>query len=130
MTLFFLSVHREKKLSHFDLKSWVIVAELKFDLKSWVTGGTKIRLGKVGNWRKFESIWLSVLSQFDSQCWVNLTLNVEPIGLSMLSHFDFQCWVNLTLNVETIWLKYSTVTHFAGSNFSSANDSNFYVKMT
>ena len=52
----------------------------------------------------FESIWLSMLSQFDSQCWVNLILNVEPIWLSMLSQFDSQCWANLTLNVEPIRL--------------------------
>ena len=98
--------------------------------KSWDTGGIIIRLGKASNWRKFESIWLSMLSQLDSQCWVNLTLNVESIWLSMLSQFDSQCWVNSTLNVESIWLKYSPVTHFAGSNFSSASDSTFYVKMT
>ena len=101
MTQFFLflSVHREEKMSHFDLKSWV-------------TGGIIIRAGKVSNWRIFESIGLSMLSQFDSQCWVNLdsqcwinlTLNVESIGLSMLSQFDSQCWVNLTLNIESIWL--------------------------
>ena len=84
------TIHREKKLSHFDLISWV-------------TCGTKIRPGKVGNWRVFKSIWLSMLSQFDSQCWVNLTLNVESIWLSILSQFDSQCWVNLTLNVESIW---------------------------
>ena len=77
-----------------------------------------------------ESIWLSMLSQFDFQCWVNLTLNVEPIWLSMFSQLVSQCWVNLTLNVESIWLKYSPVTHFGGSNFSSASDSTFYVKMT
>ena len=75
-----------------------------------------------------------MFSQLDFQCWANLTLNVEPIRLSMLnqliwlsmlSQFDCQCWVNLTLNVESIWLKYSPVTHFAGSNFSSASDSTF-----
>ena len=147
MTQLFLSMHREKKLSHFDLKGWV-------------SGGIIIRPGKVSNWRIFESIawtlnlesiwlsmlsqfdsqcwvnltlnvesiWLSVLSQFDSQCWVNLTLNVEPIWLSMLSQLDSQCWVNSTLNVESIWLKYSPVTHFAGSNFISASDSTLYVK--
>ena len=126
-----------------------------FDLKSWVTGGIIIRPGKVSNWRIFESIELSKLSQFDSQCWFILTLNVEPIILSMLSQLYSQCWVNLTLNVEliwlsmlsqldsqrwvnyrllinvqTIWLKYSPVTHFAGWNFNSASDSTFYVKMT
>ena len=133
MTQFFLSMHREKKLSHFDLKSRV-------------TGGIIIQPGKVSNWRIFESIGLWMLSQFDSQCWVNLTpnmlsqldshcwanltLNVELIRLSMLSQFDSQCWVNKTLNVDSIWLKYSPFTHCAGSNFSSASDSTFYIKMT
>ena len=58
----------------------------------------------MSNWRIFVSIWLSMLSQFDFQCWVNLTLNVESIWLSMLSQFDYQYWVNLNLNVEPIWL--------------------------
>ena len=84
------TIHREKNLSHFDLNGWV-------------TGGTKIRPGK-GNWRIFESIWLSMLNQFDSQCWVNLTLNFESIWLSILSQFESQFWVNLTLNVQSIWL--------------------------
>ena len=91
MAQYFLSVHREKKLSHFDLKSWV-------------TGGTIFWPGKVSNWRIFESIWLSMLSPFDSPCWVHLTLHVESIWLSMYSQFDSQCWANLTLNVEPIWL--------------------------
>ena len=51
-----------------------------------------------------DSIWLSMLSQFDYQCWVNMTLNVESIWLSMLSQFDSQSWVYLTLKVESIWL--------------------------
>ena len=86
------------------------LAELKFDLKSWVTGRIIIQLGKVSNWRMFESIELSKLSQFDSQCWFNLTLNVEPIILSMLSQLYSQCSVNLTLNVESIRL--STLSQF------------------
>ena len=45
---------REKKLSHFDIKSY------------GVTYGTKIRPGKVGNWRIFESNWLNIKSQIDS----------------------------------------------------------------
>ena len=67
------SVHREKKFSHFDLKSESVM-ELEFDRAKWVTG--------------------EYLSQFDSQSWANLTLNVEPIRLSMLRQFDSQCWVN------------------------------------
>ena len=42
-----------KKLSHFDIKSWV-------------TCGIKVRPGKVGNWRIFESNWLNIKSQIDS----------------------------------------------------------------
>ena len=91
MTQFMLSVQRKKKLSHFELKSWV-------------TCGIMIRPGKVSNLRIFESIGLSMLSQLDSQCWVNWTLNVESIWLSMLSQFESQCWVNLTPIVEPIWL--------------------------
>ena len=107
--LIFSSQCNEKKnLSHFDLKSWVTggtkirpnflgqndpifsLSALRwklshFDFKSWVTGEIIIRLGKVSNWRIFESIWILMLSQFDSQCWINLTLNVEPIWLSTLS---------------------------------------------
>ena len=135
-----------------ERNNWVILtvkveslAELKLDLKSWVTGGIIIRPGKMSNWKIFESnglsmlsqsdfdvesIWLSMLSHFDSQCWFIMTLNVESVWLSIFSQLDSQCWVNLTLNVESIWLKYSPVTHFAGSNFSSASDSTFYVKMT
>ena len=122
-----------------ERNNWVILtvkveslAELKFDLKSWVTGGIIIRPGKMSNWKIFESnglsmlsqsdfdvesIWLSMLIHHDSQCWVNLTLNVESVWISIFSQLDSQCWVNLTLNVESIRLKYSPVTHFAGSNF-------------
>ena len=88
-------MHREKKFSHFDLKSWV-------------TGGIIIWPGKVSNWRIFESIWLSMLRQLtlnvestDPQCWANLTL--------LLSKLDSQCWVNLTLNVESIWLNVESI---------------------
>ena len=35
MTLFFLSVHWEKKLSHFDLKSWVTWVELSQKHLNW-----------------------------------------------------------------------------------------------
>ena len=71
MTQFFLSVHWEKKLTHFDLKSWVtggtkirpdflgqndsifsLSAREKiesFDPKSWVTGGTKFWPKKIGS---------------------------------------------------------------------------------
>ena len=94
MTNFVSHCTERKKTSHFESLTG----------GSWVTGGVIIRLGKVSNWRIFESIGPSMLSQFDSQCWVNLTLNVEWIWLSMLSQFDSQCWVNLTLNVEPTWL--------------------------
>ena len=65
--------------------------------KGWVTGGTNIRLGKVGNWRIFESNWLNIESRIDS------TLRVE------LTHIESQ--INSTLRIksaihwESIWLK-------------------------
>ena len=90
-SIFFSQCTERKKLSHFVLKSWV-------------TGGAIIRPGKLSNWSIFKSIWLSMLSQFDSQWGVNLTLKVESIWLSMLSQFDSQCWVNLTLKFKSIWL--------------------------
>ena len=36
----------------------------------------------------------------------------------------------LTLNIESIWLIYSTMTRNPWSNFCSASDSTFWVKMT
>ena len=46
-------LHWTKKRSHFDLKSWV-------------TGGTKIQPGIPSNWRIFESNWLDIECQIDS----------------------------------------------------------------
>ena len=45
-------IHRQKKLSHFAIKSWV-------------TCGIKIRPGKVGNWRLFESSSLDIKNLID-----------------------------------------------------------------
>ena len=91
-------------------------------------------------WRIFESNWLSISSQFDSQYRVNLTLNIESIWLSISSQFDSQYRVNLTLNIESIWLSISSqfdsqyrvnltqiFSNFSESrsNFSSVSDSTF-----
>ena len=115
-----------KKLSHFDIKSWV-----------WVTCGTKIRPGKVGNWRIFESKWLNTESQIDSTLRVKLTqhwesnwLNIESLIGSRLSQIGSILRVKLTQHWELNWLKYSPVTHFSRSNYNSATDSTFKVKMT
>ena len=90
-----LSLAKLKFDPTFLVKNDSIFCELShFHLKSWVTGGIINRPAKVSNWRIFESIELSKLSQFHSQCWFNLTLNVEPIWLSMLSQLDTQRWVN------------------------------------
>ena len=83
--------------------------------KSWVAGGTKIWSNFLG---QNGSIWLSMLSQFDFQYWVNLTLNAELIWLSMLIQYDSLCWANvtlLTLNVELIWLL--MLSQFDSKNF-------------
>ena len=96
-----------KKLSLVELKSHpTFFFKMTLFFVNWVIMTLKVEslADKVSNWRIFESIELSKFSQFHSQCWFNLTLNVEPIRLSMLSQLDSQCWVNLTLNVESIWL--------------------------
>ena len=61
MTQFFRSVQREKKLSHFDPKSWV-------------TGGTKIRSNFLGknNWTNSLSALREKLSRFDLKSSVEL----------------------------------------------------------
>ena len=46
-------LHTERKNRHIDLKIWV-------------TGGTKIRLEIPSNWGIFESNWLDIGSQFNS----------------------------------------------------------------
>ena len=96
MTQFFLSVHREKKLSHFDLKSWV-------------TGGIKIRPNF------FRSKWLNFFAQCtEGKNWVILILKVESLAelkfdstfqvkmtqficqcndWKKWSHFDLKSWV-------------------------------------
>ena len=63
----FFSVHREKKLNHFDLKSWV-------------TGGTKIRPNFLG---QNDSIFLSMhwekkFSHFDLKSWVTGGIKIQP----------------------------------------------------
>ena len=97
-------------LSHFNSQCFTQLCRSKWlnflsectEKKNWV-----ILTLKLSHWRNYNSsvqsdyITGEYLSQFDSQCWVNLTLNVESIWLSMLSQFDYQCWVILTLNV---WL--------------------------
>ena len=83
-------IHREKKLSHFDIKSWV-------------TGGTKIRPGKVGNYRIFElnwlnieSNWLNIESQIDSTLRVKLAQHWESSWLNNESQIDSTLRVKLT----------------------------------
>ena len=87
-----------------------------------------------------ESIKLWISSQFDSEYWVililniesvrfsissHLTLNMKSIWLSISSQFDSQYRVSLTLNIESIWLKCSLITRNPGSIFSSASESTF-----
>ena len=62
-------------------------------------------------------------SQFDLKSWVTGGTKIRPEIDSILR-------VKLTLNIESIWLQYSPITQNPGSNFSSASDSTFWVKMT
>ena len=112
--------HWKKKWSHFDLKIESL-AQLKFDPRFRVIGEYLNQI-IVNLTLNIESIWLSISSQF--------TLNIESIRLSISSQFDSQYRVNSTLNIESIRLKYYPIIHNLGSNFSSACDSKFQVKMT
>ena len=57
--------HWKKKLSHFDLNSWV-------------TGGTKIWPGIPSNWRMFELNWLDIERQFEIR-YSNIRVNLTQI---------------------------------------------------
>ena len=95
MTQFFLSEHREKKLSHFDLKSWV-------------TGGIRILPNFV---RQNDSIFHSVhrekkLSHFDPKSWVTgLTKIWSNFWVKMTQFFALRSeknnWAILTLRLES-----------------------------
>ena len=91
-------------------ENWIIwpkKIESLFDSAKWVTGEYLSQFDSqcwVSLTLNVVSIWLLKLGQFDSQCWVNLTLNIESIWISMLRQFDSQWWVNWTLNVESNWL--------------------------
>ena len=98
--------------------------------KKLVTCGTKIRPGKVGNWRIFESNWLNIESLIDSTLRVKLAQHWESSWLNIESQIDSTLRVKLTQHWESNWLKYSPVTHFARSNYNSASDLTFKVKMT
>ena len=80
--------------------------------------GTKIRPGKVGSWRIFESNWLNIKSQFDSTLWVNLTQHWESNRLNIKSHIYSTLGVKLTQNWEWTWL-----------NIESQIDSTLRVKL-
>ena len=82
-------LHWKKKWSHFDQKSWV-------------TGRTKIWPGIPSNWRIFESNWLDIESQLDSNILQLLgipgrilVLPVTRLFRSKWHHFVFQCFLPL-----------------------------------
>ena len=109
---------REKKLSHFDIKSWV-------------TGWTKIRPGKVGNWRIFESNRLNNKSQIDSTLRVLLTQHWESYWLNIESLIDSTLRVKLTQHWESNWVNIET-QHWESNwlNIESQIDSTLRVKLT
>ena len=100
------SYDTQKKLSHFDLKSWV-------------TCRTKIQSGKVGNWRIFESNWLNIKSQIDSTLRVKLTQHWEYNWLNIESQVGSTLRVKLTQHWELNWF-----------NIESPIDSNILQLLT
>ena len=105
-----------KKLSHFDIKSWV-------------TCGTKIQPGKVGNWRIFESNKLNIESLIGSTLRVKLAQHWESSWLNIESQVDSTLRVKLTQHWESNWLKYSPVTYFAWWNYNSAKMTLFFISV-
>ena len=121
---------RKKKLSHFDIKSWV-------------TCGTKIRPGKLT--QHWEPNWLNIESQTDSTMRVKLTQHWESKWLNIESQIDLTLRVKLTQHWESNWLNIEStidwnilqlltlpgriiigpVTQLLRSNLSSASDSTF-----
>ena len=96
---------------------------------------------------QYISWWKWIYSFTERKKWVILTLKVESLaelkfdpGLQVIREYLSQIdsilrvksnWqFKLTLNIESIRLKYSPITQNPGSNFSSASDSTFKVKMT
>ena len=80
-----------------------------------------------GHWKKKK--W----SHFDLKSWVNGGSKIRSV-INWLVIGEYLSQINsnfkLTLNIESIWLKYFPINRNSGSNFSSASDSTFYVKMT
>ena len=70
------------------------------------------------------------MSQIDSTLRVKLTQHWESNWLNIESLIGSTLRVKLTQHWELNWLKYSPVTHFSLSNYNSASDSTFRVKMT
>ena len=93
-----------------------------FDIKSWVTCGTKIRPGKVGNWRIFESNWLNIKNPIDPNILKLLTYN-SPSDSTFNVKMTFFSRCTESVN----WVIYPKKVK---SNFNSASDSTFRVKMT
>ena len=75
-----------------------------FDIKNWVTGGTKIRPGKVGKWSIFESNWLNNESQIGSTLRVKLAQHWESNWLNIESLIDSTLRVKLAQHWESNWL--------------------------
>ena len=110
-----------KKLSHFDIKSWVTCGT-KFRPAKWVTGeylsqiDSTLRVELIQHW---ESNWLNIESQIDSTLRVKLTQYWESIWLNIESQFDSTLRVKLTQHRESNW-----------PNIESQIDSTLKVKLT
>ena len=104
------------------------------DLTSWITGGTKIRPGKVGIWRiidsnllnieskltqQWESNWLNIESQIGSTVRVKLTQHWETNWLTIESKIGSTVRVKLTQHLKSNWL-----------NIMSKINSTLWIKFT
>ena len=97
-----------KKLSHFDMKSWV-TCRTKIRPVKWVTGeylsqiDSTLRVKLTQHW---ESNWLNIESQIDSTLRVKFTQHWESNSLSIESQIHPALRVELIQHWESNWLKY------------------------
>ena len=110
-----------KKLSHFDIKSWV-------------TWRTKIQPCKLGSCRIFESNWLKLRVKL-TQHWESNWLNIESLIDSTLRIKLTQHWESNWLNIESLigstW-RVKLAQHWESSwlNIESKIDSNILQLLT
>ena len=101
MTQFFLSVHWEKKLSNFDLKSWVTWVELRQKHLNW-----KKKIYCIGypTGNEQSSIIAKAVNKQNTSKLLLFKLYFKIILNMILKSFDFQCDFDFQITTSKIIL--------------------------